>query len=374
MAPPPPAPAIALTGTFDVRNYGDLLFPLIAAWRLARHGIRVEAYSPVGTDTGWADTIAPRPIAALAEAWDRYAAFLIGGGNIIHLRSASLPDYPEAIDRWAYPGLWAGAARLGALTGRAVLWNAPGVPHRFSDEARAEIVAPALAESAYVSVRDRASRSYLKHRGVAVVPDTAVEIAAMWPRETLAGHWAALLARKRMAAGRYVAIHIKARAIDAGGEAGLAALLDGHAAATGRTPLLVAIGQCHGDHLVAQRVGAAMAAPHLLLDDPLGLKEIAAAIAGAEAYIGCSLHGYITAFAYGRPGRIVARPRLIKQDGFLAQIGREADLFERWAEALAPRPEQDSGESAAALAGLAPALDRHWRRIARETLGARERA
>ncbi len=74
-----------------------------------------------------------------------------------------------------------------------------------------------------------------------------------------------------------------------------------------------------------------MTGPHVLLDDPLGLREIAAAIADAALYVGASFHGYVTAAVYDVPGVMVARPAFRKFGGFLRQTGRMQDLARRLA-------------------------------------------
>ena len=45
---PAPHRRLAIAGVFDIANYGDQLFPLLAAHRLAPLGIEVEAIAPAG--------------------------------------------------------------------------------------------------------------------------------------------------------------------------------------------------------------------------------------------------------------------------------------------------------------------------------------
>lgn len=360
------APAVAIAGTFDVRNYGDLLFPLIAAWRLEPLGLAVEAISPTGVDTGWNDAVTSMGLHQLAASPGHHAAYLIGGGNIVHLGQAHLRDYPGEIGEWAYPALWLGISLLATIGLRPIVWNAPGVAGAIDPEAARLIVPRALVAADYIAVRDESSRVALDGDGTAgveVVPDTVADIARMWPRESLTAPFSDLLARKAWATDRrFFAVHVKLRALAPGEEEAVAATLDEHAAATGATPLLLALGECHDDQVAIRRVARHLRRPALVVDDALGLREIAAAIAWSEHYAGCSLHGYITAAAYGRPARIVARPRLAKQAGFLEHVGRPGDLAEGWREALGElrAPEPASGLPAP----LFDALDRHWARVA----------
>ncbi|MFW2828524.1 polysaccharide pyruvyl transferase family protein [Sphingomonas sp. ID0503] len=359
-------PAVAIIGTFDVRNYGDLLFPLMAAHRLGAHGHAVQPYSPTGTDTGWADTMRPTGIEALPGSARRHAALLIGGGNIIHFESARLRDYPRAIEDWAYPSLWAGATLMGAIARRPVIWNAPGAPKPFDPTGEAELVSRVIAAADYVSVRDEPSRAELDPgaaAGVAVVPDTIADLASLWPRASLARDFATLLARKAMPGGtRFFAVHPKLRALTGEDVARVGALVAAHAERTGLVPLLIAIGECHEDHVAVRQVANHVPGSRMVVDDAVGLREIAAAIAFSEHYIGCSLHGYITALAYERPGCIVAVPRLVKQHGFLAHVGRPDDLCGGWAAAF------ERAASATGPAGVPTtvldAIDDHWAKVA----------
>jgi polysaccharide pyruvyl transferase WcaK-like protein len=355
---------VAICGTFDVRNFGDLLFPLIAQHQLHRHGIAVEALSPWGRDTGWEDCAPVRPIARFLKRDDRCDGVLIGGGNIIHADPVTLPDYVAAgiADR-AYSSLWLGASVAAVAQGIPVAWNAPGVPHAF-DESDMPGLRAVLGAADYLSVRDAASAAFLPGVKPEVVPDTALALADLWPRETLASHFRAL--QERVVAGpesRFLAVHVKARSVR-GTISELAGKLCRFARNHDCIPIVIGIGACHGDDVVADAVCAAMDVTHINLARPSGLREIAAAIAFADAYVGASMHGYVTAASYGRPGVIVGRPKLVKVSGLLQHLGRRGDEASDWDEAL--------GKTALRLAADRPglpdcvrtALDVHWARVA----------
>ncbi|HEX9857978.1 MAG TPA: hypothetical protein VGA75_06440, partial [Paracoccaceae bacterium] len=87
------------------------------------------------------------------------------------------------------------------------------------------------------------------------------------------------------------------------------------------------------------------------------------AIAFSDGYVGASMHGFVTAAAYGRPGIIVGRPNLPKMRGLLHHLDRLADEASNWQTALsliAPR----LGSSASKIPGsVRTSLDEHWRKI-----------
>jgi polysaccharide pyruvyl transferase WcaK-like protein len=357
-------PSVGIFGTFDVRNYGDLLFPLIAQFRLQQHGIDVVAYSPRGGSTGWQDTVDCLPLPRSFDQAGRHSAFIVGGGNIIHRKAANLAEYPGTMNDWAYSGIWGGASVLGAVANRPILWNSPGVQRPFADKDMAEIVRSAIRACDYLSVRDEQSRTWLNAPNdveVCLVPDTAVEIARMWPKPSLREHHQRLSERKCF--GRkepYFTLHVKRRSVDLGQEQALASAIDAYAAASGHTPLLLAIGPCHGDEVMTRQLGQLLKTRHVLVDEPLGLREMAAAIAFSESYIGCSLHGYITAAAFRVPARLVAIPDIPKHAGFLAHVERSQDLRTSWIEALrdvVPR------RKTAVPTHVFKSVDEHWARL-----------
>ncbi len=121
---------IAQLGTFDVANYGDLLFPLLAHRRLERFfpDLHMDFVSPVGGDPVWSDCVASVPWQSFAECIESYDAILVGGGNIIRLNPTDLGHYQEGLTPLlAYARLWAAFAELNQK-GIPILWNAPGVP------------------------------------------------------------------------------------------------------------------------------------------------------------------------------------------------------------------------------------------------------
>lgn len=360
---------IGICGTFDVLNFGDLLFPQIAAHHLGPAGFRVVAFSPTATDTGWRDTIPPLAMGDLPGRVSQLAALLIGGGNIIHDRGGNLPAYEAAgVQASAYASLWLGASLAGALASVPVAWNAPGVPVAM-EAGSLPVVGAALAAAAHVAVRDDESAAFLgaeNRRLIGVVPDTALDVARLWPRDGLRDVFAGMLAARGADPGRrHLAIHLKTRALSGSTEE-LGARLRAFCAGQDLVPLLIAIGPCHGDDEAAQRLAQAIGPEAVDLSRPAGLREIAAAIAWSAAYVGASMHGYVTAAAHGVPGVIVGKPRLPKMAGLLRHLGRPEDEAPDWPSALerlAGRLSQPDGGRRPLPQAITASLDAHWARV-----------
>jgi polysaccharide pyruvyl transferase WcaK-like protein len=358
---------VLLFGTFDVANYGDLLFPLIARRRLADAGIDVTPVSPTNADAGVAGAI--RAMSCIeAAAWDHpYQGVLIGGGNIVSTRATALRDYQHnEVGQSAYPSLWHGATMLAASRNVPVTWNAPGVPHKIPAGLMRSLARTALGAADYVAVRDEQSRRNLRPKPetrIAVVPDTAVEISRLWPLKELEGVAEKLFQRNGFNLGtRYVAVHVKRRS--AGDVERLARDLDDFSRAVERPVVLIAIARCHDDHLVVRQVGSLMQRPTIVLDQPMSLQEITAAIALADVFITTSLHGYISSFSYGRPGVLVSIPALSKFQSFADHVGRSGDVVQDWPQALSlarERVQKNSQQRGDALGPeLTASLDEHW--------------
>ena len=366
---------IAHFGTFDVENYGDLLFPLVAQRRLAALDAELLCVSPVGGPPVWPDTVPT--VAADALGDEPLDGVLFGGGNLVHAGPAGVDHYRGDGLTWllAYARLWIDSARLAAERGIPLCWNAPGVPGGFGTRSAAAL-RTAVDAAAYVAVRDQQSLVALRgagiDRAIEVVPDTALDIADLFSADELDESYAALLAAHgRQRPERAIAVHVNRRYLSGGAVEATAGHLDRIATATGSTPILLALGRCHDDDETARAIGARLTCDHIVVDRPAGLREIVAAISRADAYAGSSLHGMITALAFGRPAVVIAAEAgQGKFTGFLRQLHLVDRFLNDWAEA-ARRPEllrRTHDVEPVRAAARAP-LDRHWARIA-EALGA----
>jgi GT2 family glycosyltransferase/spore maturation protein CgeB len=221
--------------------------------------------------------------------------------------------------------------------------------------------------SDYTSVRDEASRRLLVEAGVqdevAIVPDTGLDISRVWTEEELdQAREEAFESRGMGLPERSIVFHLNARYVNESLD-DLAARIDRICISAGAKPVLIAIGPCHGDDALQRSVADKMQTEPLLIDNPQGLKEIASCIARAEAYMGSSMHGLITAYSFGRRGIAIAAKSQVKFSGFLEQFRLSEWQTETWAEA------EDSCEGLfntqdtlweSILAQASPLLDEHW--------------
>ena len=370
---------LAHFGTFDVENYGDLLFPLILERRLADYGDEFIHVSPVGGSPLWQDCVRTVNFDAFLQDTPDIDGVVIGGGHIIRSAPTPLkarePDGDTTYDRGgistflAYPSLWLGAAYIAARHDVPLCWNGPGVFAGFAPVA-AELLRWTASVSDYLTVRDEASRRFLEEAGVSqeigVIPDTALEVSRLWTVEEISKAYAqAFDDRNKSMPGRTLAFHIN-RHYAGENATCVAARIDRICEKLDATAILIAIGPSHGDSEMQRQVAQSMRSDPLLIDQPQSLREIAACIARSEAYFGSSLHGMITACSFGKRGVLVASEEVAKYAGFLEQFGLTPWLTDSWAEVEQRVDELFATPSniwERVLETATPTLDRHWARL-----------
>ncbi|HLG14271.1 MAG TPA: polysaccharide pyruvyl transferase family protein [Blastocatellia bacterium] len=176
---------IALFGTFDVENYGDLLFPLIAEAELTERlgSITLHRFSyHAKTPPDWPYTVTsmselPRIASSLDGA-------LIGGGFIIRFDKEVAPGYGPPTPTIHHPtGYWLTPALIALQHGIPVMWNAPGM-HCNDIPAWADpLMELVLENSRYISVRDKLSQAalarFIDKSRLIVMPDTGFGVSRL---------------------------------------------------------------------------------------------------------------------------------------------------------------------------------------------------
>ena len=345
---------VGLVGTFDVENYGDLLFPLIAETELAERlgAVKLHLFSyGARTPDGW-----PFPVTSVTEL-PRLAAgldgLLVGGGFLVRFDKGVAPGYGPPPGIHHPTGYWLSPALIALQHGVPVIWNAPGVDYEGLPAWADPLMKLAFSSSAYIAVRDEPSRAALARFAdpdrIEVVPDTAFGLA-----RRSAAPPAPELERIREA-GPYIIIQ---------GARNLGVC---------QRVLKRYAGLLRGYRLLALPIGPVNSDDTSVLDADLpGLETLpswphpllmAGLIQGAEAVIGSSFHLAITALTAGVPVFSPVNLALWKYPGLLGF------------EAIHPLPEEDSEPdwffSRLGRTSISPrtgaAVDRlaiHWDRIA----------
>ncbi len=177
---------VGLAGTFDVENYGDLLFPLIAEAELAERlgPLKLHCFSyDTKTADGW-----PFPVTSVTEL-PRLApdldALIVGGGLLVRFDKDVAPGYGPPLGIHHPTGYWLSPALIALQHDVSVLWNSPGAVYEDLPAWADPLMELAFSQSAYIAVRDEPSRAALSRftgrERIAVVPDTAFGLGRRLP-------------------------------------------------------------------------------------------------------------------------------------------------------------------------------------------------
>jgi glycosyltransferase involved in cell wall biosynthesis/polysaccharide pyruvyl transferase WcaK-like protein len=380
-------------GTFDVANYGDLLFPLVLDRELApRVGAEIRLASPHGGVTPAVPTRDVRRIDAFTDSGfyrqlKGLDGIVLGGGDTVQLHDvvtsalvALASDDPDRDRPYRYSSF---LLELGFLARRVpVAWNAVGVPSAF-DRDVGDTIRLATQAVRYLSVRDETSKHHLEAAGVDteihVVPDSAVLVRSVFSSQTLDAALERLRRRGCYPAATTPTLAVQwsfgSAALEQEIAGALNALLD-------RRPelavVLVPLGRCHGDDLSAESLARQMPRT-VVVDGPFSPEELTAAISGADAFVGSSVHGNIAAAAFGVPGAFLAFPthrpgKLLAHARLLERSAVVIDRPDRLPEVADALLDGTAPPNQRVMARLAVAVHEHFDRIAAALSGGHHRS
>jgi hypothetical protein len=334
-----------LFGAFDRHNFGDLLFPHIAAALLQDEQLLYAGLA--GRDLCEYDGHRTRPI---MELRDCEANIIHAGGELLTCSAwqaaimllpacqanaiiARLDARPREKMEWAHHMLGTHSLTPYSLPKQlfpratSIVYNAVGGANlgECDPALRAEALAK-LAAAEGVSVRDRCTQATLNAAGIdaALMPDPAVLVKELFGatihRRAAKGEAARMLGAFPQG---YVCVQFSA---DFGDDETLAAIADqldriAHSSGHGVVMFRAGAAPWHDDLDCYRRVAARMHAPAGIFNS-LRLWDICALIASSRAYIGSSLHGRIVATAFGLPRTNLRHPahigHLTKQAAYAA--------------------------------------------------------
>jgi len=347
-------------GTFDILNFGDLLFPLILEWQLKNRlgGLWVTLSSPRGGPFPPDPDRVVQPIIRLEEpAFFQQAvchdAIVLGGGDIVRLDDSALAGlYKTTADEAAAARFMRAFVIDLGLLARAVpvFWNAVGVPIDFAPKDR-ERIRKALRDVRYLSVRDDASKRRLEAAGVdreiTVVPDSSFCLPQLFPARDLEPEVRGLQDSGFFPShGRVLALQLSFAA-----EETVAAFSEVLLRLLEREPelnvVLLPIGLVHGDLELLNKLNVNMGSRCYLVRKQVTLKDVMAVISHSTVFAGTSLHGNIAAYVYGVSNILISLPsyaptklsecaRLLGRERFVA--GSPDELLTLSLQTLRERP------------------------------------
>ena len=363
-------------GTFDVENYGDLLYPIIFRHLLERRdtSLQVRHYSPTAGEAPHEAGFETHSLRALFADSAKPRILVVGGGDILrtdwhvvasHYCTNSRVSY-DALrrsigplnaffylwsrkiarldlagfyadrfrDRWMnYPAAGPFLIDTDNLpVGSSVSYLSCGVPHDFKPAERSR-VKTIFDQARFIYLRDEQSAEKLRRAGVEraihVAPDLAVTLSDQFDQEEQVRRGQEILSRSGVAKGRSF-LCFQCQPYPGFDEEEIIKQLERYQERTDSAMVLLPIGFCHGDHeflqSLARRSGGALKYATGSIVDIMGI------IAASDLFVGTSLHGNITALSFGVPHLLGPLP-VDKAGGFLNVMNLPPELKLRsWSE------------------------------------------
>ncbi|WP_238350095.1 polysaccharide pyruvyl transferase family protein [Pseudomonas sp. SWRI154] len=289
---------VAIFGTFDVENYGDLLFPIIAEAELTRRlgPVNLHRFSyHRKTRPQW--PYAVTSLTELPHVAPSLDGVLIGGGFLIRFDKVVAHGYGPTTDEIHHPtGYWLTPALIALQHAIPLMWNAPGMHCNAIPDWARPLLKMALEQSQHVRVRDALSRDALgalaRQAEIEVLPDTAFGLPCLIDEQQPSAEFIRLREHAGLT-GPYIVIHA-IHVVES-----FVKLFEDHAEAfQGYQFLVMPIGPVLGDDpsVIAARLPGAVTLS--FWPEPLLMAQI---ISQAQAVIGHSYHLAITALAFGVP-------------------------------------------------------------------------
>ncbi len=350
---------VAILGTFDVENYGDLLFPILAQAELSKRmgEVCVQPYSYYArTPPQW-----PFSVTSLTQ-FPVDAAHLdgivVGGGHIIRFDKGVAAGYGPPSTAIHHPtGYWLLPGLIGLQNDIPVFWNAAGV-HGSVPHWGLPLLKLTLEQSSYISVRNQFSKSELEaingNVEIQVVPDTAFAISR-WVDVADASEEFTTLVTDLGLEKPYIVI----QAASSGMDFFLRMVKNNPASFEGFQFVVLPVGPAVGDddkHIDFPEAIRLKAWPK-----PLVIAEL---IGHAAAVVGQSYHLAITALSFGVPAFStvsLSRGKLQELSRFsgIHSLPIEGDIYPPWFLRRLGKT-----KDCPALKTTLAQVDAHWDRIA----------
>lgn len=320
---------IAQFGAFDVKSYGDVLFPQALQENLRKRiNCKIDLFASHAKDQLFGGE---QPVYGFDDFQQRdlrihYDAIVIGGGELLHFKPILFSNEEKQLnpgELWLKPMMYAKDRSIPCFV------YCCGVPYDLSTE-QEEVLSENAGVGTHFSVRDQFSYWRLKkvefpQARVQLVADPLLDIEKLYSKERL-DQCFSLLAQQNahIRTQKYIVaqygttkdIHEMANQLQRIEEL------------TALPIILLPINQCHEDEVAATGIRRTSNNSLEQIAIPLEPLEIMSIIANAAFFIGTSLHGCLTAASYQVPfvGIDMYPGFVSKMDGLFTMLGCEQYL------------------------------------------------
>lgn len=295
---------IAFAGTFDIENYGDLMFPIVFEKAMKKRGmnLKVFLFSPHGWDSKVLDL--SRRVYTFKD-FERINkevgldALVIGGGAIIHFHdipvrlsnNTMVKDYHNIHS-------WFSLLYLAAKNDIKIIFNLPQLPYDMPDEFKL-LLKESFRQADYLSVRDEASGRRIKDIcgeddiDARVYPDAICAIDDYFDKKELqkirkqiidVDHYSVVHFSRWMPESTYNSVREAVEIL----------------LSNGQEVVFLPLGYTHGDDKLLKDFNRNYCDNKCIVPKTkLGIDDMTAILSGCDYYVGTSFHGIIVTIAYG---------------------------------------------------------------------------
>ncbi len=295
---------IAICGTFNIDNYGDVMFPEILKKAMIKRGLDFELFliSPGDSvDKTMCPDAKVYSISDLDMLHKEYGidVIVIGGGALIHYNKipVKLSDDDE-FSKYNIYDSWFTPIEFAIRNNVKVLFNLPQIPYEFPEKLKG-ITKSAFETAQYISLRDYESARFLEDiydtdkPEISVYPDSVCCIQDLIPKSELLPIKNELLTFD----DKYAVIQFNMQK-EGEEDKKLLQIIEKLHSQNYKTVLLP-LGYTHNDDQVLKEFNKKFGGTSIVLDKKLNIYEMAAILSDCSIYIGASFHGAITAISYG---------------------------------------------------------------------------
>lgn len=340
-------------GTFDVENYGDLMYPIIMQHMLDKRGFKSDIKKlsflngKAPCDAGYSTTGIKR---SLYTSPENCFNLIVGGGDILRTDWDTMAShYKSQHINKLRRSLW-GRLRLKVsgensiskvFQSKYMSYPAPGpfiidpsdyasisslsyyscgVPFELIDHGRKRI-ADAFNQANFICVRDSQSRDKLLHAGVIneihVAPDIIVTISDFYNKAEQQNKGEHILKKHGLNTNKRTICFQCPRI---GGYKQISEALSKYSKSRNFNVVLLPIGRCHGD-IESLKTIQRLSNNAFKFIDCYSVYDTLSVITASDIFIGTSMHGNMSAFSFGIPCLFAPLNNVDKIDGFIKQAG-----------------------------------------------------
>lgn len=324
---------IAQVGSFDVENYGDLLFSYVFKEKIKEHfdDVEITLFAPLHCISPFTEDVQVRSVNEMEKLHNEnpFDGIVIGGGDLVQFKKINVlvedenknqkEEVYDVLSMWFIPGMIAMKYNI------PIIWNALGVPFELS-EIQQKFMANFMSQSLYVSVRDNTSRKNLglaaDALNVKVVTDSILSISKLVKKEDLKERFNNIYNDLGVSFDKenYIVVHVNKNIKDEEVTI-LCEKLRNIKNKYGVSIVLMPIGYTLYDDQGINKLKE-NADEFVQIKKKLAPFDMMSVIANAKFYIGASLHGCVTSTAFNIPNMVYNYGKLNKIEGFLENTKR----------------------------------------------------